>query len=116
MARLNTDGSKDTSWTGVVNNYITKLIVDDNDKVLAIGAFGTANGTARVRIARWNANGTLDTSFVIGTGLNANVDGGDIKYESTGNYLIGSAGPTTYSGISYNNIFRVKTDGTFFNC
>ena len=109
LSRLNTDGSLDTSWTSTVNNNISRLIVDNNDKVLAIGAF-------TLRISRWNANGTIDSSFNVGTGFNGFVDNGDIKHESTGNYLIGTSGPTTYNSTSYNNIFRVQTDGTFFNC
>jgi uncharacterized delta-60 repeat protein len=66
IARLNTDGTLDTSFnpgTGA-NGTIYAVLVQPDGKILIGGAFTSYNGTAREYLARLNANGTLDTTFV----------------------------------------------------
>jgi uncharacterized delta-60 repeat protein len=72
IARLNSDGTLDTGFdpgTGFDNGVVT-LTTQSDGKVLAGGYFSTFNGTSRVRIARLNTDGSLDTSFDPGTGAN----------------------------------------------
>ncbi|NLH74795.1 MAG: PKD domain-containing protein [Verrucomicrobia bacterium] len=72
VARLNADGSLDTAFEpptdadGVV--YAVGALSDG--KVMVGGAFTTFGGLPLARFARLNPNGTVDTSFQIGTGAN----------------------------------------------
>src|SRR5207249_1691942 len=65
IARLNTDGSLDTSFnpgTGSNNNVFT-MALQVNGKIVIGGDFTTYNGTSRNTIARLNTDGSLDTTF-----------------------------------------------------
>jgi uncharacterized delta-60 repeat protein len=71
LIRLNTDGSKDTSFnigTGF-NNAVTALAIDSNGKILVGGNFTTFTGVSQNRLVRLNTDGSKDTSFDIGTGF-----------------------------------------------
>lgn len=70
IARLNSDGTLDTSFnpgTGP-NDRIDALIVDGN-KYVIVGQFTSYNGQPSNRIAKINADGTLDSSLILGLGL-----------------------------------------------
>jgi uncharacterized delta-60 repeat protein len=75
IARLNANGSLDLTFnpgTGVVpNSYsmVNSLVVQSDGKVLIGGSFITVNGTNRNRMARLNADGSLDNGFYPGRGL-----------------------------------------------
>ena len=77
IARLNADGSLDTSFDpGTGTNDDTEhdepggypIAVQADGKILIGGHFTNYNGTARNRIARLNADGSLDPSFDPGAG------------------------------------------------
>ncbi|WP_144035926.1 delta-60 repeat domain-containing protein [Spirosoma fluviale] len=75
IARLNADGSLDTGFnpgTGPSSN-VASVAVQGDGKILIGGEFSTYNGTSRNRIARLNADGSLDTGFNPGTGANSGV-------------------------------------------
>ncbi|MCX6857183.1 MAG: delta-60 repeat domain-containing protein [Verrucomicrobia bacterium] len=69
IARLNTDGTLDTSFNPNASTAVNALSLQPDGKILIGGAFttlqpnGAATATTRNRIARLNADGTLDTSF-----------------------------------------------------
>lgn len=65
IARLNPDGSVDRSFdVGSGPNYaVSRIVLQQDGKVLISGGFGSVNGVARNAIARLNPNGSLDTSF-----------------------------------------------------
>jgi uncharacterized delta-60 repeat protein len=73
LARLNADGSLDSSFTAGVTdlpnvfnlNYalVSSVAVQSDGKVLVGGAFTTAGGIARTNLARFNSNGVVDTTF-----------------------------------------------------
>lgn len=68
IARLNTDGSIDTSfnpWSGA-NNTVNKIILQPDGKIVILGAFTTYSGVPRNGIARLNADGSLDYTFEVG--------------------------------------------------
>jgi uncharacterized delta-60 repeat protein len=110
IARLNTDGTLDTTFnsgTGANNVNTTSLQLDG--KIIIGGSFTTYNGTARNRIARLNVNGTLDTTFNPGTGTNYNVN--TTSLQSNGKIIIGGEF-TYYNGTARIGIARLNTDGT----
>ena len=65
IARLNPDGSVDRSFdvgTGP-NNTVSKVLLQQDGKVLVSGGFTSVNGVTRNGTARLNPDGSLDTSF-----------------------------------------------------
>lgn len=79
LLRMNSTGSLDTDFcdapcTGpnLFGNVLALKVLSD-DKVLIGGDFTSYNGTSRNRIAKLNADGTLDTSFDPGIGANDRV-------------------------------------------
>jgi uncharacterized delta-60 repeat protein len=73
IARLNSDGSLDTSFLAVLNAPVLGLKLQPNGKILIGGAMSTVNGAFRPGIARLNQDGSLDASFNTGTGTNSTV-------------------------------------------
>jgi uncharacterized delta-60 repeat protein len=69
IARLNTDGTLDTTFNPNANDTVSSVAVQEDGKVLLGGSFTTlqpnsaTSATGRNRVARINANGTLDTTF-----------------------------------------------------
>jgi uncharacterized delta-60 repeat protein len=112
ITRLNTDGTLDASFnsggTGA-NNAIHTIAIQPDGKIIIGGSFTNYNGTSRNRIARLNDNGTLDTTFNIGTGTFATVH--TTAIQSDGKIIIGG-GFTTYNGTLINCIARLNTNGT----
>lgn len=85
----------------------------DNGKVMVGGDLYDVSGFPSISdIMRLNADGSVDTTFVSGTGFNGEVE--DIKVQSDGKYLIGGAF-TSYNGTSCNRLIRLNTDGSIDN-
>lgn len=66
LARLNEDGSLDTSWSAnITGNGVVALAVDENqDRLFIGGAFSSVDGnTSYENLAALNLDGSLDTSF-----------------------------------------------------
>lgn len=112
FARLNADGNLDTTFnpgTGF-DDGVEQLVFQSDGKILAVGSFGRYNGTARTRIARINANGSLDTTF--NATLNNYVAAAAIQAD--GKILIcGSF--TTVNGSARTGIARLNADGSLDN-
>ncbi len=66
LIRLNADGTTDTSFLSYVTRVavVRRVLQQPDGKILAAGAFTLANNVRRLSIARFNADGSLDTSFV----------------------------------------------------
>ena len=111
IIRLNTDGSIDTSFnTGTgANNMIIKITLQDDGKVIIGGSFTSYNGISINRIARLNTDGSIDTSFDVGTGADSAIF--KINIQNDGKVFIGGYS-TSYNGISTTGIVRLNTDGS----
>ena len=112
IARLNTDGTLDTSFTpgtGADDAGVLAFALQPDGKIIIGGEFTSYNGTPRNRIARLNTDGTLDTSFDPGIGSDNNIYG--VAFLSDGKIIIGG-GFTSYNGTPRNRIARLNTDGT----
>ncbi len=111
IIRLNSDGSVDTSFnygTGF-NTTVYPVTVQSDGKIIVSGFITNYNGTPVPRIVRLNNDGTIDTTFNTGTGLNAfawfiaqQIDG----------KLILSGDFTSYNGTPANRIIRLNSDGS----
>jgi len=111
IARLNSDGSLDANFlmgTGA-GSYVYTTALQPDGKILIGGDFTSYNGTARNRIARLNADGSLDASFNVGTGANSSVLTTVIQPDGK---IIILGGFTSYNGTPRNRIARLNEDGS----
>jgi uncharacterized delta-60 repeat protein len=111
VARLNADGSVDSSFnpgTGA-NDRLETIALQADGKIVIGGWFTTFNGVARNRIARLNANGTLDTTFNPGTAANSGVH--HVAVQPDGKVLLAGAF-TSVSGVARNRVARLNANGT----
>lgn len=111
LARLNSDGTLDTTFNpGTGPSSTVYTIATQNDgKILIGGRFGNYNSVSTNGIARLNTDGTLDTTFNIGTGVNNSIY--SIAVQTDGKILI-SGLFTSFNGISRNRLARLNSDGT----
>ncbi|MBX2927531.1 MAG: T9SS type A sorting domain-containing protein [Saprospiraceae bacterium] len=111
IARLNSDGSLDTGFGpgSGANDWVWAMAVQPDGKILIGGLFTSYNGAPRNRIARLNADGSLDTDFDPGSGATSDVQ--VFAVLPAGKILIGG-GFTTYNGAPRNRIARLNSDGS----
>jgi uncharacterized delta-60 repeat protein len=117
ILRLNTDGSKDTSFdigTGFPGFYndVYTIALQPDGKILLGGRFTYFNAQIHNRILRLNSDGSLDTSFNIGSGFNNIVS--TIVLQSDGKILVGGSF-SSYNGQTHNRILRLNSDGSVDN-
>jgi len=124
IARLNADGSLDATFNpgsganssnATATPDIMTTAVQADGKIIIGGDFNTFNGTTRNRIARLNADGSLDATFNPGTGANQYIR--STAVQADGKIIIGGAF-TSYNGTTRNRIARLNADGgldTTFN-
>ncbi len=110
IARLNSDGSLDTSFNplGGANNLIYDMGVQSDGKIVIVGIFTNVNGTNKQFLARLNPNGTLDNSFTV----NADATLSSVKIQPDGKILIGGSF-ANINGFSSRGLARLRADGTF---
>lgn len=109
FARLNSDGTTDTSFQnpviGPTGRNAVKTFLQPDGKVVITGFFDTIGGIARGALARLNTDGTLDTTFrdmaVLGIGA--------LRRQPDGKILIGGSF-TTVDGVARNQIARITSD------
>ena len=113
LARLNTDGSLDTTFQNGMsgaNSTVGSVAVQADGKVLVGGDFTSINGITRIHLARLNADGSVDTTFQDGmSGPNSYVP--TMAVQSDGKVVIGGYF-TIVNGVSRNRIARLNTDGS----
>lgn len=114
IARLNNDGSLDTSFnTGTGFNDEVKIIapaVDGSGDVYVGGWFTSYNGSAVGYIARLNLDGTLDTSFTAGTGFDDHVLTIAPAIDGSGDVYVGGVF-TNYNGTNIGSGLVRLNDG-----
>jgi uncharacterized delta-60 repeat protein len=110
IARLTISGSLDQTFAAGegANAPIRALVVQSDGKLLVGGEFTTFDGVARNRIARLNSNGTLDTTFNPGSGLNGTVHCLALSSYFTGGVIVGGEF-TTANNVSRNRIAKFST-------
>jgi uncharacterized delta-60 repeat protein len=103
VSQLNSDGSFDTNFNSNnlgADGVVYDIALDANGKILIGGNFANYNGVPRNRLARLNADGSLDVSFTAPAPPN---EVRAIIPLSNGQIFIGS----------YQTIHRINTNGTF---
>ncbi len=108
LVRLEADGQIDNGFTYFAFESGIHTFTLQSDGKILVGGNMTINGSAS-RIARLNANGTLDTGFNPGTGANNSIE--DIDIGPNGTILI-SGWFTTFNGVPCGRLARLLPDGT----
>ncbi|GDY18897.1 hypothetical protein LBMAG56_02420 [Verrucomicrobiota bacterium] len=106
VVRLNADGSLDTTFfagTGA-DDSVSAVAVQPDGKVLLGGSFANVNSIGRSRIARLNADGSLDASLNVGLGANNLVT--SLALQGDGKILLGGAF-TRFNGATNNYLARL---------
>ncbi len=122
LARLRADGSLDTFNPGLAfSGYlgttpsVQAVAVQADGKVLAAGSFTVLNQPGGGGVVRLNADGSLDASFNVGTGVVD--DGGQVGTAYTvnvlpnGQILVGGAF-ATFNGVGTAGLVRLNADGS----
>jgi uncharacterized delta-60 repeat protein/uncharacterized repeat protein (TIGR01451 family) len=110
VARLLLNGTVDPAFNSGIgaNAPVFAVASLPNDQVLIGGQFTSVSGIGANRIARLNANGSLDPAFATGTGPNAAVRA--VAVQTNGQVII--AGDfTAVSGFVFTRIARLNSDG-----
>jgi uncharacterized delta-60 repeat protein len=117
IVRVSANGVLDETFTPGTgaNGAVFDLVIQTDGKIVIVGAFTQYNGVARNRVARLNADGTLDTNFAVGTGPNATVE--SVALQADGKVVIGGQFGTV-SGSTRSGVARLLATGavdTAFN-
>lgn len=106
LARLNTDGTYDSTYSGNPNSAVFSISiatdVSNVDKAYIGGSFTTCNGSSSSKIARLNADGSLATSSIT-TGF----DDAVYSVNLSGNYVYVCGRFTEYNGVSREKFIRL---------
>ena len=109
--RLNSDGSIDTSFnigTGF-DGFVRAFAVQPDGKIVISGFFTEYDGTPYNKLIRLNSDGSIDTSFNIGTGFDEAAL--DMLIQPDGKIII-IGEFTSYNGTPYNRLIRLNSDGS----
>jgi len=109
VARLNYDGSLDTSFDpgSGPDSTVNAVAVGADGKVVAGGDFFGVNGVSRTRLARFYVDGSLDLTFA--PVVNGTIQA--VAVDPAGRvYLAGSF--TLVNGVSRSRVARLNIDGT----
>jgi uncharacterized delta-60 repeat protein len=110
IARLTAVGAVDPEFNpgSGANSTIYALARQPDGKILVGGDFTSFNGTTINRIARLNTDGSLDPTFVPGTGADDTVN--HILVQPDGNILVGGSF-TSFNGTPRNGLVRLLPGG-----
>ena len=102
IARLNADGSFDTSFLGIANDKTEMVRMQSDGKILLCGYFGYVDNVPRTSVARLNPDGSLDESFKVDVDNYA----WSMFVQPDGKILV-SGGFSTVDGFSRSGVVRL---------
>jgi uncharacterized delta-60 repeat protein len=137
VKRFNTNGTVDETFAAVkfggeYNGFIRDIKLQSNGKIIVVGHFTSIDGVAQNSVVRLNTDGTVDNTFVIGSGLNDRavcchvlsddsvlIGGNFGSYDgNTASYIVklgvdGAIDSTfTNNAGTDNNVFAIAVDGS----
>ncbi|MEO5804821.1 MAG: delta-60 repeat domain-containing protein [Verrucomicrobiota bacterium] len=122
IARLNSNGSVDPTFTANPNYWVRFMALQPDKKIIIGGFFTGVDAGVRNRVARLNEDGSLDTTFNPGTGCTGRIVEADptdpflfaIALQSDGKIIIGG-NFTNFNGIARSGVARLNSDGSLDN-
>lgn len=122
LLRINANGTPDNSFDcgtgpGMQGGgaYVQNFAVQPNGKVIVVGYFDSFNGVPARNVVRLNANGSVDNTFVVGTGFFNSANPYAMAYgvaiQADGKVLLGGD-IAYYNGVSIPGIVRLNPDGS----
>lgn len=114
ILRLHQNGELDTSFhVGIgFNNEVTDIALLPNGKMIVVGNFTSYNGQSVNRIARLNTDGSIDPTFISGSGFQNKALTVDVS--SSGRIVVGGIFGS-YNGVNSANIAVLNSDGSYFS-
>lgn len=118
LARLTSSGALDTTFNpgaginpgDTASSAIQAIALQSDGRIIIAGNFTTYNSVAINRVARLNADGSLDTTFNnLGSGPNDRVY--SVAVDGSGRIILGGAF-TSINGVLANRIARLNVDGS----
>ncbi len=94
-----------------INNTAIALVQLPDGKVIVGGNFDVVAGVRRNKIARLNVDGSLDTSFTNGSGVDGNGIVWSVAAQSDGKVLIGGEF-FSVNGVQQSFMARLNSDGS----
>src|SRR5438477_6634828 len=91
------------------NDAVNVVIPQPDGKVIVAGRFTQANNVGRNRIARFNFNGSLDTSFNPGSGADAEITAAVLQPDGR---IVVAGRFTSFNGVMHNRVCRLNADGS----
>src|SRR5438270_6266072 len=91
------------------DDSVNAVVPQPDGKVIVAGRFSAANGVPRNRIARFNSNGSLDTSFDPGIGPDGDIFAAILQPDGR---IVVAGRFTMFSGSPRNRIARLNVDGS----
>ena len=106
-----TPGQLDTTFVPApgTNDAVNIVIPQPDGKVIAAGRFTFANDVARNRIARFNSNGSLDTTFDPGTGADGEITAAVLQPDGR---IVVAGRFTSFNGFTHNRVCRLNANGS----
>ncbi|MBX2999923.1 MAG: delta-60 repeat domain-containing protein [Caldilineaceae bacterium] len=98
----------DPDFNPTVNNAINSLALQADGKIVLGGVFTEINGQPRSRVARLNADGSLDPDFMPGEG---NFTVNTVAVQADGKILVGGSF-TMLGGAARSSLGRLNADGS----
>ena len=112
IVRLLPNGSIDPAFDTLLgfDGSVRALALQPGDgKLIAVGYFNSYKGVPRAGVARLNNDGSLDTTFDIGSGANDLVT--SVALQPDGKLIVGGSF-TSFNGVGRNRIVRLNPDGS----
>jgi len=112
LVRLNSNGSLDVSLglaADLQNNILAVALQTDGKIVVGGTTFVGGTSPLQNNIARLNTNGTLDTTFAVGTGANNTVNA--LAVQPDGKIIAGGFF-TSFNGTARATVARLNADGS----
>lgn len=103
LARLNLDGSQDVTFNPSLSGggSVSSIVLQTDGRLLIAGTFQSINGVPRVNLARLNADGGVDTTFIAASSATT-LTPVKITLQPDGKILV----------LSGTQLFRLNADGS----
>lgn len=111
LAFINNDGTLNQAFDPGFDGMLRVLkiqVVNGEEKLLVGGSFSTFNSNSYNYLVRLNRDGTVDTTFNIGSGFNGDV----YSIALQGDQILVGGTFTNYDGNAVNRIVRLNIDGS----